>query len=105
VRARYPVLNDRLTPYVIAGAGIGFGEFNDWEVPVNLFPIGGGPDVTVPAVAVGAGLEYYLADNVAVGVDARHFFLFDTEVEIAGQKRDLSLDTVALTAGIRLFFP
>ncbi len=104
VRLRYPVLDDRLTPYVTAGVGIGFGEFNDREVPFQVFPIGGGRDYSLVG-AVGGGLEYLVADNVAVGVSARHLFLFDSEIEIAGQPRELSLDSVLLMAGLRIFFP
>ena len=33
VRVRYPLFNDRLTPYLIAGAGVALTQFNDLKGP------------------------------------------------------------------------
>jgi hypothetical protein len=97
-------MEDRLVPYLVAGGGLGFGEFNDRAVPFEQFSIGGNRDF-VPLGVAGGGLEYFLADNVAIGVEAKHFFLFESEIEIDRQPRDFDLDSVNVTAGIRIFFP
>jgi len=104
LRLRYPIMNDRLVPYVVAGGGIGFGEVNDKLLPPLVFNITGGTDTTYIGAA-GAGLEYFVAENVAIGFEAKHLFLFDTDIKVQGTPTSLSLDSVALSAGLRLFFP
>jgi opacity protein-like surface antigen len=104
VRLRYPVMEDRLVPYLLAGGGVGFGEFNDRVNPVEQFDVGDKRSFVGLGV-VGGGFDYFLADNVAIGVEAKHLFLFESEIEIDRQPRGLDLDSVLLTAGIRIFFP
>lgn len=103
-RLRYPVWDDRVTPYVVVGGGVGFGELGDRDTPFTRSGVGGDTKMS-PVVAVGAGFEYFLEDNLAIGIEAKHSFLFDTEVEVNGRPADLRPDLVSITAGIRLFFP
>lgn len=104
VRLRYPVMEDRLAPYLVAGGGVGFGEFNDRANPIAQFDVGGDSS-WVGLGVVGGGLDYFLADNVAIGVEAKHLFLFESKIKVNQQPRDFDLDSVLLTAGIRVFFP
>ena len=104
LRFRYPIWDGRLTPYLVGGGGLGYGEFNDREVLVFFFNIGGDRDYTPVGVA-GGGLGYFLSDNVAIDVNARYLFGARPELEIDGRTRALDLDMVLLSLGLRLHFP
>lgn len=104
VRLRYPVMDDRLTPYLILGGGMGFGELNDRKLSNQQIQYSDSRAYS-PLATAGAGLEYFIAENVAVGVEAKHFFLFDVEAEVNGQKTDVALDSVFVSFGLRIFFP
>lgn len=99
-RLRYPLLGDRLVPYGVLGAGVGVGEFNDRAD--NDIDFAGGRDASFIGAA-GLGLEYFVAPNVALGVEAKHIFLFDTDVMLEGQTRELNLDHTVFSVGLRTF--
>jgi opacity protein-like surface antigen len=108
-RLRYPMRQDRLVPYVVGGIGIGFGEMNDRNfanagLPGRpAIPLNGPPDMTFVGVA-GAGVEYFVTDNVALGLEAKHYFLTGLDLEYAGQKTPISFDSLVGTLGMRVFF-
>lgn len=108
-RLRYPMWRDRLTPYLVAGAGIGLGEMNDRNfanagIPgTPAIPVNGPPDTTFVGT-IGAGVEYFVTDNIALGVEGKHYFLTGLELEFAGQKTSISFDGVVGTVGMRVFF-
>jgi opacity protein-like surface antigen len=103
LRARYPLLDGRLTPYALAGLGIGYTEFNDRKPP------GFGLDVAGIAWGVagglGVGLEYFVANNIAIGIETKYIISRDQEVRLNGRRQSLDLDTLLATGGIRLLFP
>lgn len=103
-RLRYPVMGDRLVPYVVAGAGLGFSEHNDRTTLVNTSGVTGTTETTFVGAA-GMGVEYFLAENLAVGVEAKHVFNFDGKIGVDGVGRSVPLDFVSVTAGLRIFFP
>lgn len=103
-RLRYPMMEDRLVPYVLAGAGLGFSEFNDRSTPVATSGVTGTTRTTVVGTA-GLGVEYFLAGNLAVGVEAKHVFGFNGKVGVDGAGRSVPLDFVSVSAGLRIFFP
>ena len=104
LRLRYPVGAGRLSPYVVAGGGLGFGEFGDADLPTAFSGFTGSQESTFVAAA-GAGFDYFVEDNVAVGVELRHTFLFDTDFTAGGQPAQLHPDLVSITTGFRIFFP
>lgn len=103
LRARYPLLEGRLTPYALAGLGVGYTEFNDRKRPGFGVDVGGTSWGVVGAVAV--GLEYFVANNIAIGVETKYIVSRDQEIRVNGRQQSLDLDTVLATAGLRLFFP
>lgn len=104
VRYRYPIWNDRLVPYAVAGGGAGFAQINDRRQSTAAFPIK--QTTTVSAIgSTGVGLEYFLTDNIAAGLETRYLFGFNRDVEVGGTTADMSNDTVLLTAGLRVLFP
>jgi hypothetical protein len=100
---RYPLLDDALVPYFIVGGGLGFAELNDRRVPADPGSITGDFQ-SVWAGAVGAGIEYLIVSNIAVGIEADRSLFFDTEINVGGRSEKLHLDPAFLNAGLRLFF-
>ena len=103
LRVRYPLLDGRLTPYALAGLGAGYTEFNDRKRPGFDVDIGGTSWGVVGALGVGA--EYFVANNIAIGVEAKYILSRDQDVRLNGRQQSLDLDTLLATGGIRLYFP
>lgn len=102
VRYRYPLLDKKLVPYVVGGVGIGIGEFNDRNALHTNVQFGGSQDIA-PIAALGAGLEYFMNDNIAFGVEAKHVFGQKHDVTYLGQSRTLDMDQTILSVGFRVF--
>lgn len=103
LRLKYPLWNDRFVPYVTAGAGLGFTEFNDRIVRAVDSGIDG-PDDTKFVSAVGIGAEYFLFPNLAIGIEAKKILFFQTEVLVDGAPRTVDLDPLYFNLGLRFFF-
>jgi opacity protein-like surface antigen len=103
VRLRYPLLANRLTPYLVGGVGVGFTEFND---PT---PSGEGlhvkTDYTSVVGALGSGLEYFVVNNIALGIETKFVFFRDVDLRVNGRGGKANLDQVLLSGGLRIFFP
>jgi opacity protein-like surface antigen len=101
-RLRFPTWRNRLVPYLVAGAGPTFLQFNDRK------PSADGLDIEVEgwtfSWALGAGLEYFLADNVTFGIEGRYLWMHPLESDVAGRKQDVDLSAPLFTFGLRVFF-
>lgn len=103
-RYRYPLLADRLVPYFTAGGGLGFGEIGDRDQPFAVTRFSGDQDSSWVA-SMGAGVDYFVEDNLSLGVEARYTTPFETDTAINGTPARLSPDMLALTAGVRIYYP
>lgn len=103
-RFRYPLWDDRISPYLLLGGGIGMAEVNKRQISVSQFPLQGGTD-TVPVGAVGVGFDYFIAHNMSVGLEGKHIVPFRPEISVGGQTSKVELDPVYVTIGVRLYFP
>lgn len=103
IRLRYPLFEGRLTPYFVAGAGVALGEFNDRKT--SAFGKSVDVDRTMPVGTVGAGIEYFLADTVAVGVEVKYLIAGSQDVRIDGVSHSTSIDSLFASFGLRLFYP
>jgi opacity protein-like surface antigen len=103
VRLRYPLLDDRLTPYLIGGIGVGHHEFNDRK------PRGLGATVRAGGTgvvgSVGGGVDYFVADNIAVGLETKLLLSTDQDIEIDEQGGTATLAALLTSAHLRLIFP
>jgi opacity protein-like surface antigen len=104
VRVRWPLLDDRLVPYLVAGAGVAFSEANDRKARTPLPDIDGATAV-LPVGTVGAGIEYYFADNLAVGVEVKRLIAGDRNINIDGRSHSQQVASTFLTLGLRLLTP
>jgi opacity protein-like surface antigen len=101
VRLRKPFLDNRLVPYMLVGAGVSFLQFNDEKEPAfgHRVKINTGTFT----VTAGAGLEYFIADNVTLGFEGKYFWLQPAHGSVDGRKVDVDLSAPAFTVGIRAY--
>lgn len=102
VRLRYPVWHKRLTPYVIAGVGMMISQPNDGRAPVQ-WP--GGKTQVHPAGSLGGGIEYFLTDNFAFGLEAKYLLGGSVDYATQGVPTSIGLGAPIVTAAIRVFYP
>ena len=104
-RLRYPMMNDRLAPYIVGGVGGALTQTND-RTAIADAPAASSfsSDEIDPAFGVGAGVEYFIADNISIGAEAKYIFL-ESEVEVDGESEDVDLDTFLIAASLRMHFP
>ena len=57
------------------------------------------------AGALGLGLEYFVANNIAIGIETKYIISRAQELRFNGPEQSLDLDTLLGTAGIRILFP
>lgn len=104
LRVRYPLFGGQLAPYLLAGVGIGVGQFNDRKPPGFGLAIHAGDDVT-PLGVVGGGIEYFLADNLALGLQVAYVISGAQTIEVQGRRHPVELETLLATASLRVLYP
>jgi opacity protein-like surface antigen len=105
LRMRYPLLGDRLVPYCLTGLGVSIDHINDVVIPSGWK--GGGADRVRLVGAVGVGIEYYLTDDIAFGVEGKYFMLGSATYETSYPSDSIRVDlnSGVLTFGFRLLYP
>jgi opacity protein-like surface antigen len=102
LRLRYPLLGDRLTPYFVAGVGAAITQANDARMPVDWVD---GKTDAYPAGTVGAGIEYFIADNIALGYEVKEFFSGSVPYEASGKQGRVSIEAPLMGVSLRVFAP
>jgi opacity protein-like surface antigen len=102
LRLRYPVLDGRLAPYFVTGVGMSFGEFKDRKPHGQDLDLGG-EDFALAAVA-GVGVEYFVASNIALGLETKYLYSRDHTLKTSGPDRDMNLDSMLTSIGLRIYF-
>jgi opacity protein-like surface antigen len=102
IRLRYPLGNGRWVPYVFAGPGVTFLQLNDRKDPVFHKNVEG--DGTLLSGVFGAGLEYYIADNVSFSIEGKYALVQSRDVTVDGASRDVDVSTPLVMFGVRAYF-
>jgi opacity protein-like surface antigen len=102
VRLRYPLLHDRLTPYMLGGLGMTVSQANDARAPVEWK---GGKNGVQLAGTLGGGIEYFIADNLAVGLEGKYLFSGTVDYTSEGTSDSIGLSSALVSLGIRAFYP
>jgi len=101
-RFRVPMWKDRLVPYLVAGVGGSWMQFNDRTLA------GIGHEIDAEGVSfsatAGAGLDLFLADNIAFNVEGKYVWCGPISTTIDGQKRDWEGSSFLATLGLRIYF-
>lgn len=103
VRVRYPLLKDRLVPYLVGGVGVAFTEFNDRKP--RGFGLAVDTESTVIVGSVGGGLEYFIDDNIAVGVEVKYLMSGSQTSHVQGEPKRTDVNALLTTLGLRVFYP
>jgi opacity protein-like surface antigen len=103
VRVRYPVWHDRLVPYVMGGAGVALTDFNDKKLPA--FPYQVRSESSTWAATLGAGVEYFVADNIALGVEFKYLFAGDQTLKVGTASTTVNASNPLVSFGLRMFYP
>jgi opacity protein-like surface antigen len=82
LRLRHPLGRGKWVPYLMAGAGITYAEFNDTKPPGVGLRVHS-KDV-YPALGAGAGIEYFVVRNFSLNADARWLYSWDHAIKIDG---------------------
>ena len=101
LRARYPVLADRLVPYAVAGLGLSYAEFNDRKPPGLQAGLRGTSYGAV--AAVGAGLEWFVSSTLAIGVETRYHHFTGHTLRLGGESVTARPHAVLTTVGLRIY--
>ena len=102
LRVRYPVLKDRLVPYVVMGAGPVVLQLNDRQKDGFGRDLDG--DMTRAGLVVGGGLEYFLADNIAVGFEGKYLWMDEVDVMVDGVAYPKDLSSFMGALSLRVYF-
>jgi opacity protein-like surface antigen len=103
VRLRYPLREGRVVPYAVGGLGVSFSEFKDRTGSGARLEIHG--QDTALAGSVGLGVDYLVAGNVAVGIEAKYIRPGSHVFAVDGRRGAATVDSILTTAGLRLLFP
>lgn len=101
VRLRYPMLNDRLIPYVLGGGGAGFVQVDDKFPPIGSTTLK--KNEVSPVGALGGGLEYFIANNLALGLEAKYLFQ-QAALGVNGQDNKTNLNGFLWGGSLRVYF-
>ena len=104
VRLRYPLLDDRLVPYVLLGGGLAIAQINDAKVPTEWANSGSLTSLRAMG-AFGGGVEYFLSNDITFGVEGKYYLTGRKTYDAGGEKEVVDMNAGVLTFGLRLFYP
>jgi len=105
LRLRYPLLDDRLVPYVLVGGGLAIAQINDAkEVPTQWASSGSLTSLRAMG-AFGGGVEYFLSNDITFGVEGKYYLTGRETYDTGGEKHTVDMNAGVLTFGLRLFYP
>jgi opacity protein-like surface antigen len=101
LRLRQPFFNNRLVFYLLAGTGVSFLQFNDRMGP------GFGRQIDIDGstltVTAGGGFDAFIADNVAINLEGKYFWLQPVSGTLDGRRTDVDLSAPTVSIGVRVF--
>lgn len=102
VRLRQPFLDDRLVPYVLAGAGAAFLQFNDRKS--HAFGLEIDAEGWKFAATAGVGIEYFLDDEIAFGFEGKYLWVDELDTRVGTETGTLDMSSFLLSFGLRMYF-
>lgn len=107
-RFHFPV-NDKITPYIGAGVGYNFNDFDLSSTAPSLLGAGTTTDIDNSfGYHVNGGIEWFLNQNVALNCDLKYIWSStDLELKVPGEaveKFDVDLNAFVAGIGIKYYF-
>jgi hypothetical protein len=81
IRYRWPLCRGRWVPYVQAGGGLLYAEFNDAK-PQSVFFPGFDTKGFYPVLRGGLGCEYFITRNFSLAAEANYQYTWDHEISL-----------------------
>jgi opacity protein-like surface antigen len=103
LRLRYPIVRDRIVPYVLGGAGIALTDFNDRKQAA--FGVAVRDESSTPVATLGAGIDFFVADNIAFNAEFKYLFAKEQTLRVGGVAHDQDISSPLTSVGLRLFLP
>jgi opacity protein-like surface antigen len=103
VRLRYPLLGDRLVPYAIGSVGVALTDFNDRKP--DGFGLSVRDESSTLVGTLGVGLDYFIADDVALTAEFKYLFAQNQTLRVAGVPHQMDVSSPLTSVGFRLFLP
>jgi opacity protein-like surface antigen len=103
VRLRYPLFGDRLVPYALGGVGVALTDFNDRKQPA--FGVSVRDESSTPVATLGAGVDYFIADNIALNAEFKYLFAESQTLRVGGVPHRVDVSSPLASVGFRLFYP
>jgi len=102
LRLRYPLLKDRLVPYLVAGVGPSWIQGKDAKS--TAFDKTLALEGYTFSVAAGAGIEYFIDDNVTFDIEGRYLWVNPIDGTVNGRPQPVDLSAALFTFGLRVYF-
>jgi opacity protein-like surface antigen len=103
VQLRYPLLHGRLIPSILGGVGVSFSQLNDRKPPAFGITLSGSN--TALAATIGTGIEYFLLNNLAMGIEARYVYAGEHPLQVGTLSGTANPSALLTTLGFRLLWP
>jgi opacity protein-like surface antigen len=103
VRVRYPLVGDRIVPYLLGGGGIALTDFNDRKAPA--FGVAVRDESSAVVGTLGAGVDFFLSDNVAFNTEVKYLFAESQTLRVGGVPHRMDVSTPLTSVGLRVFVP
>ena len=101
-RLRYPFYDNRLVPYLIAGVGLAVTQGNDARAQVDWV---GGKNGVLPMGSAGGGIDYFVADNLSVGLQGKYLASGDIDYSSGGVAGSVNASSAILAARLPRLLP
>jgi len=102
VRYRYPLLNDRLVPYAIAGVGGVFLQLND--VSSRADGRGAESEGVRLGASIGGGIEYFFNNNMAFVLEGKYVWVDSMDFTVDGHTEQIDMSNALVSFGLRAYF-
>ncbi len=102
LRLRYPLLKDRLVPYLIGGIGPSWIQGKD--ASSSAFDKNLKLEGYTFSVAAGGGVEFFIDDNVSFDLQGRYLWVNSIDGTVDGQAQSVDLSSALFTFGLRVYF-
>ncbi|MCU0772037.1 MAG: porin family protein [Verrucomicrobia bacterium] len=104
VRLRLPLANEKIVPYLVAGAGIGWYDFNDpLQTTSPNLPYDVDAQGTKLVISAGVGVDFFINPHVAFNLEGKYLWLDDLDVSVNGTPGTFDMADFVGTFGFRAY--
>jgi opacity protein-like surface antigen len=101
LRLRLPLWEGRVVPYLMAGGGITYAEFNDRKPAAFDIHVSG--DGFHPALSVGGGVEYFFTRNFSLNLDTRWLYTWNHRLRVDDRRARGDFAALNVFLGFRVY--